>query len=196
MRASLNPLLLRPPTYHSPGEWEGITASFDAATGAPLPLPEHYVPDAFREWGVELFDWQSQCSSTVHEGRALAATVRRLMPTVGCEADAVAFTEEATAAAASGGDGNGGGDALAVLPDGSYSAGPAAFDLEAASKLRLEACFAAPGVSLEGAPAAAPAPASGAAAAPRYRLKVAHNLARDWRDGSWRVTSVELHRER
>jgi hypothetical protein len=43
------------------GEWEGITATFSPA-GQPQPLPEHYVPGAFREWGVELWDWQSQCS--------------------------------------------------------------------------------------------------------------------------------------
>lgn len=38
-----------------------MTASFSPA-GAPQQLPEHYVPEAFREWGVELWDWQSQCS--------------------------------------------------------------------------------------------------------------------------------------
>lgn len=43
------------------GEWEGVTATF-SPSGAPQQLPEHYVPEAFREWGVELFDWQSQCS--------------------------------------------------------------------------------------------------------------------------------------
>ena len=41
-----------------------------APEGALLPLPEHYVPEAYREWGVELFDWQTQCSCTT-EGGAL-----------------------------------------------------------------------------------------------------------------------------
>jgi hypothetical protein len=38
-----------------------VTASFSGA-GEPQQLPEHYVPQAFRDWGVELWDWQSQCS--------------------------------------------------------------------------------------------------------------------------------------
>jgi hypothetical protein len=124
------------------------------------------------------------------------------MPTVGCEADAVAFTQDATTAIAGGGEA----PALAYLPDGSYTTGPASFDLVNASKLRFEACFAGPGLSTEGilsngGGAAAPAgneegPGPAAAQPPRYRLKVAQNLARNWADGSWRVASVELHRER
>jgi hypothetical protein len=46
-----------------------VTASF-APDGAPQPLPERFVPEAYREWGVELFDWQSQCSCNA-EGGAL-----------------------------------------------------------------------------------------------------------------------------
>lgn len=86
--------------------------TFDAA-GAPQPLPDRYVPGAFREWGVELSDWQTQCSSlcgrpTPHAAggagpgpagpgsapRTLHHSIKRLMPTVGCEADAVAFIED------------------------------------------------------------------------------------------------------
>lgn len=79
------------------------------------------------------------------------------MPTVGCEADAVAFTEQATSTAPSGTAGAGGGGpanaGLAYLPDGSYSSGPVSFDSgpDGASKLRFEACFAADGLSAEGA---------------------------------------------
>ena len=39
------------------GEWEGCSASFDA-NGNPIPLPPYYVPDAYREWGQEIYDWQ------------------------------------------------------------------------------------------------------------------------------------------
>lgn len=49
---------------HLTGEWEGVTATF-TPSGDPEQLPERYVPGAFRDWGVELWDWQSQCSSTV-----------------------------------------------------------------------------------------------------------------------------------
>lgn len=45
------------------GEWEGVIATF-SAEGQRQQLPEHYVPEAYREWGVELYDWQAQCSST------------------------------------------------------------------------------------------------------------------------------------
>ena len=42
------------------GEWEGVTATF-SSEGKPQQLPDRYVPDAFRDWNVELYDWQSQC---------------------------------------------------------------------------------------------------------------------------------------
>lgn len=58
-----------------------MTASFDAA-GAPQQLPEYYVPQAYRDWGVELYDWQSQ-SSVLGGPEGLTATNRRMMPTVG-----------------------------------------------------------------------------------------------------------------
>ncbi len=49
-------------TQRFSGEWEGATATFDAQ-GEPQPLDPHYVPQAYRDWGVELHDWQTTCSS-------------------------------------------------------------------------------------------------------------------------------------
>jgi hypothetical protein len=53
--------------------------------------------------------------------------VRRLMPTVGCEADAIAFTEEVSgSSSSSSADGSAAADAGVVLvarADGSYSTG-------------------------------------------------------------------------
>ena len=40
------------------GEWQGVTASF-GPDGAPIELPEQYVPPTFREWDVHVFDWQA-----------------------------------------------------------------------------------------------------------------------------------------
>ena len=57
-----------------------------------------YFLQAFRDWGVELFDWQSQCSMRVTP-EAFTYTLRRMLPTVGCEADAIAFTQDAEEAA-------------------------------------------------------------------------------------------------
>lgn len=74
------------------GEWDGVSATFDA-DGTPRELPEYYVPQAYRDWDVQLYDWQCQCSMLCNS-EGVACTTRKLMPTVGCEADAVAFTEE------------------------------------------------------------------------------------------------------
>lgn len=68
-------------------EWIGHYASFDARTGDAEPLPSYVVPSAFREWGVEVRDWQSQCSSRV-SGTRLYTKDARFVPVVGCEADA------------------------------------------------------------------------------------------------------------
>lgn len=98
-----------------------MTATF-TATGDPLQLPQHIVPSAYREWGVELHDYQSICSCKASGGslvdpvkvarpaaaaavgaaastaqqRSMSYKLKRMMPTVGCEADAVAFIEEAS----------------------------------------------------------------------------------------------------
>lgn len=75
------------------GEWDGVCATFDA-DGEARELPEYYVPQAYRDWDVQLYDWQSQCSMNSDETTGLSCVTRRMMPTVGCEADAIAFTEE------------------------------------------------------------------------------------------------------
>lgn len=70
------------------GEWDGYSAEFNFA-GEPIQLPSNIVPDAFREWGVEIHDWQTQAPTLAHpEEGHLWYKVIRLHPTVGCEADA------------------------------------------------------------------------------------------------------------
>lgn len=75
------------------GEWDGVSVTFDPQ-GCARELPEYYVPQAYRDWDVQLYDWQCQCSMTCDD-QGLSCVTRKLMPTVGCEADAIAFTEEA-----------------------------------------------------------------------------------------------------
>jgi hypothetical protein len=99
------------------GEWEGTSTTF-TAEGEPEPLPEHYVPQAFRDWAVELLDWHTQCSSLA-SGDSFQTTCRNLMPTVGCEADAIAFTEEGVELWSAGQPGA----VLPVLPSGTFSSG-------------------------------------------------------------------------
>ena len=40
------------------GEYAGAAATFDGKTGRAMPLPERYVPDAFKEYGVDVMEWQ------------------------------------------------------------------------------------------------------------------------------------------
>jgi hypothetical protein len=101
----------------APGEWEGTSTTF-TPDGTPEQLPEHYVPQAFRDWAVELFDWQTQCSSLATD-TSFQVTARKLMPIVGCEADAVAFNEDGLKLW----DAEEGPALLPVLPSGSYSHG-------------------------------------------------------------------------
>jgi len=53
-------------------------------------LPERVVPEAYREWGVRVLDWQTQCPTLADPAAPCALHYRlvRLLPTVGCEADA------------------------------------------------------------------------------------------------------------
>jgi hypothetical protein len=99
----------------------------------------------------------------------LKYTLRRLMPTVGCEADAVAFTEELQAMFTPGG--------AAITAEGGYSTGPAS-DLSSKElyKAQSEHCF-----PLE---------------IPGQRIRVVHNFKRMGQEGVWKVLSVEVHKER
>lgn len=70
------------------GEWDGYGADF-TTEGIPIELPEMVVPDAYREWEVKVFDWQTQCPTLADpEDQVLAYKTIELLPTVGCEADA------------------------------------------------------------------------------------------------------------
>lgn len=71
------------------GEWDGFGAEF-SKQGEPIELPESVVPEAYREWEVKVFDWQTQCPTLAHDDDAFSFMYKfiRLLPTVGCEADA------------------------------------------------------------------------------------------------------------
>ncbi|GAX80338.1 hypothetical protein CEUSTIGMA_g7776.t1 [Chlamydomonas eustigma] len=123
------------------GEWDGVTATF-SPEGVAIPLPERYVPSAFREWGVELFDWQSQCSMVAStQAKSLSYRVRRMMPSVGCEADAIAFTEESTSCGIDTSRNSKIMEVKAVFRDGSYYAGPSSMSELAANTVTLEFCI-------------------------------------------------------
>ncbi|KAK3150356.1 hypothetical protein QOZ80_3AG0232190 [Eleusine coracana subsp. coracana] len=119
------------------GEWDGYGAEFTAA-GDPVPLPENVVPEAFREWGVPVLDWQTQCPTLADPAAppcALHYRLVRLLPTVGCEADAAAVhtshQRHASSAAA-----------FAYASRGSYVA---AWPRGPAPVLEVEHCVVRPG---------------------------------------------------
>ncbi|GAV81808.1 hypothetical protein CFOL_v3_25261 [Cephalotus follicularis] len=70
------------------GEWDGYGADF-TSEGNPIELPEFVVPEAYREWEVKVFDWQTQCPTDAQlEDLVMIYNSIKLLPTVGCEADA------------------------------------------------------------------------------------------------------------
>ena len=68
-------------TQRVEGEYEGVSATF-TPDGTPVELPPHLVPEAYREWGVQVHDWQTQCSAEA-AADGLRYTLKRLMPTAG-----------------------------------------------------------------------------------------------------------------
>lgn len=70
------------------GEWDGFGADF-SIKGSPIELPESVVPEAYREWEVKVYDWQTQCPTLAEPGEnSMTYKNIKLLPTVGCEADA------------------------------------------------------------------------------------------------------------
>ncbi|KAF5840499.1 hypothetical protein DUNSADRAFT_16590 [Dunaliella salina] len=162
------------------GEWEGATASFNPPNGQPIPLDAYYVPQAFRDWGVELCDWQTTCSTLAEAEKqgSLKSICRRMMPTVGCEADAVAFTEEAQCTD---------GGLCAVAPDGGYVAGPLQLDAED-GRARVEFCLPfAPVAQQQG---------QQMEEQKRERVRVVTRLQVNWLSKRWELGRVEVHKER
>ncbi|THG07616.1 hypothetical protein TEA_010331 [Camellia sinensis var. sinensis] len=54
-----------------------------------LTVTEEVVPEAYREWEVKVFDWQTQCPTLAKpEDSIFFYKSIKLLPTVGCEADA------------------------------------------------------------------------------------------------------------
>ncbi|CAI0471309.1 unnamed protein product [Linum tenue] len=121
------------------GEWDGFAADF-TPQGAPIELPESVVPEAYREWEVKVHDWQTQCPTLARPSpepdRTLSYTTIKLLPTVGCEADAATrYTSDERAASSA--------SAFAYHSSGSYvAAWPGA--AAAPNKLELENCFVNP----------------------------------------------------
>jgi hypothetical protein len=107
-----------------------------SAPGEPVELPQNVVPEAYREWGMRVLDWQTQCPTLADPASPCALHYRlvRLLPTVGCEADAatVHTSHQRHAASAS---------AFAYAAAGSYVA---AWPKGPAPVLEVEHCVVRP----------------------------------------------------
>ncbi|KAL3139536.1 hypothetical protein ABBQ38_003859 [Trebouxia sp. C0009 RCD-2024] len=155
---------------HAAGEWEGATATF-AADGKPHELPSQYVPKEFTDWNVTLYDWQSQCSMQP-QATGMKCLLKRLMPTVGCEADAQSFNEdkrklfESTTPMTE--------DHQAVLSNGSYTT-TSSLQLTSQTSIRFEHCLVT---------------------AEQRRVRLVQHVAASSASGAWTLSTVEVHNEK
>jgi hypothetical protein len=112
----------------------------------PSELPESVVPEAYREWEVKVFDWQTQCPTLAEpEGQDRLLTYKsiKLLPTVGCEADA-ATRYSIDERSIGGGEDNNKVSAFAYQASGSYVAVWPIEDLGTHKLLELEYCMVNP----------------------------------------------------
>lgn len=155
---------------HAAGEWEGATATF-SANGKPNELPSQYVPQEFNDWNVTLYDWQSQCSMQP-QATGIKCLLKRIMPTVGCEADAQSFNEEKRQLFESGAplmEGQ-----QAILSNGSYTAA-SSLDISSETSIRFEHCLVT---------------------AEQRRVRVVQHVTAPSASDPWELSSVEVHNEK
>ena len=126
------------------GDWVGRAAEFAGASLAPVELPAIYVPEAFREWGETLYDWQTHTATAVDPGpaRGLTHTLRKLVPLAACESVRLETLDAETAMLRTDLPANAG-EAKTALADGSYSAGTRRLDPAGPAAI-LETCLALP----------------------------------------------------
>lgn len=113
------------------GEYEGQAVRFDPNSGAALPLDDTIVPDAYREWGVELVDRQAN-SHSIASDDGIRLLTRLVYPAVGCEADAVSFDSTDRTVL------RGHNEAKTILPNGAFSAGCRILPEDAFTKMLME----------------------------------------------------------
>lgn len=181
------------------GEWEGCCVSF-TGRGSMMELPELYVPEAYRDWDVKVMDWQTQTScetkaisDDTQDGYTFRRICKRLMPTVGCEADAVAFEEDSACLPILTAPGDEFPDIslenkllLYSIDDGTFALGPSA--LSGSSVIRIEHCLPCEYPPRDGT-------ATTTSAIPRRRYRIEHEL-KNWTGkknvASWSLKQVNI----
>ena len=155
---------------HAAGEWEGATATF-SADGKPIELPSQYVPQEFNDWNVTLYDWQSQCSMQP-QTTGIKCLLKRIMPTVGCEADAQSFSEEKRQLFESSAPMKQGHQA--ILNNGSYTT-TSSLNLSSETSIRFEHCLVT---------------------AEQRRIRLIQHVTAPSASDPWILSSVEVHNEK
>ncbi len=178
------------------------------------------LSQAYRDWGVELFDWQSQSSMLADEG-GLTATDRRMMPTVGAcslalpaadeeEVQAVAWVNRCRSMLCHAPQ------YLQYLLDLAYPAGceadAIAYTQDARQLFSTGPAGPPPTVAADGSYSTGAFDVSAAdchkaafeaclmlpcqPGGQQHRLRLVHNLARLGAERRWQLQDVELHWER
>ena len=81
------------------GEWEGHLVEFSIDPESKLPnatkLPDYVVPQAYDDWAVDVYDWQTQCAMRASgDGSAVTYKDMKFIPVAGCEVDASVIHEQ------------------------------------------------------------------------------------------------------
>ena len=126
------------------------------------------MPKEYSDWDVTLYDWQSQCSMQP-QSSGIKCLLKRILPTVGCEADAQTFNEEKRQLFET----SNGSTQHAILDNGSYTTASAQ-DLNGQTSLRAEHCLVT---------------------AEKKRIRLVQHLKAAEPSGSWQLQSVEMHHE-
>ena len=74
------------PVASNLGQWTGVLCDLNR-DGSPRELPPMYVPEAFREWGETLYEWNTYCVTRAIESGSggLEHTTMRQVPLTACE---------------------------------------------------------------------------------------------------------------
>lgn len=150
------------------GEWEGVTATF-GADGSPQALPAEAVPKEFSNWDITLYDYQSQCSM-LPQASGVKCLLKRILPTVGCEADAQTFHEDSSTLFEGAAESQ-----HAILHDGSYSITSSMALAEDTKGLRCEHSLML---------------------GKKKRVRLVQHLKSVDATSPWQLSAVELHNER
>jgi len=131
------------------GTWTGKSASFDSK-GVLIQVNEKYVPDAFKQFGVSVDDFEVKTTTSVDvssgkgiEAAGLMHKTSYLYPEAGCDygKQDIAFVDETSKGVCAGSSQM----KKMFLVDGSYCEGPTTFQIERNQKdyqfLRFEFCF-------------------------------------------------------